>query len=92
MASCAGLSADHCCHIAGRVCSFLEERTVPGRRWACGLRRELGSWENVHEDSRYVAAVKPTMDRLGVQCGDWPGPGTTCATCGVVGWLRGDNR
>jgi hypothetical protein len=88
VASCPGNGEEHCCWIAGEQCAFLEEGTVSGRRWACGLRRELGSWEAVHGDARYVEAVQPFWDSrpdLGPGCGDWPLPGMTCATCGVSG-------
>lgn len=84
-ATCDGLAADHCCYLgAAGVCRYLERDTVPGRRWACGLRRELGSWDAVHADPRYLADVMPTVQNLvAVHCGDWPRPGETCATCGV---------
>jgi hypothetical protein len=69
------------------VCRFLEEGTVDGRRWACGLRRELGDWDKVHADSRYLEDVKPILEGIGVavDCGDWPPPGKACGTCGVTG-------
>jgi hypothetical protein len=35
----------------------LEENTVPGRRWACGLFRELGDWNSVIADRRYKNIV-----------------------------------
>ena len=86
MATCSGNSDGHCCHLAGRVCSFLEEDTVPGRRWTCGLRRDLGSWSATHQDPRYLAEVKPVLDAKGLpDCGDWPRPGEICAECGVTG-------
>ena len=44
---------DHCCYINGSPCKFLEENTERGKRWSCGLRRELGSWQKVITDSRY---------------------------------------
>jgi hypothetical protein len=67
-------SGEHCCWIDGAPCRFLEEWTVSGRRWACGLMRELGSWDAVHADSGYVEFVQPTYDRLfpGYGCGDYP--------------------
>jgi hypothetical protein len=87
-ATCDGLAADHCCYLgAAGVCRYLERDTVPGRRWACGLRRVLGSWGKVHADPRYLANVKPVLVDIGVKvdCGQWPTPGETCATCGVTG-------
>ena len=45
---------EHCCWINNKVCKFLEEYSEPGFRWSCGLRRELGSWDAVIEDKRYM--------------------------------------
>ena len=77
--TCHGNPATHCCWLAGNPCPFLEVDTVPGRRWACGLRRSLGSWEKVHADSRYQTQVRPAWDdveeatgRPFADCGDWP--------------------
>ena len=68
-------TGDHCCWIAGELCPHLEEGTVPGRRWVCGLYRELGSWEQVYADPRYLAsdAAAWFADAYpGFGCGDWP--------------------
>lgn len=71
---CHGNGPDHCCYVNGQVCPFLEENTVPGRRWACGLYRQLGDWNLVHTDPRYLAVVKPVWDEFGVaDCGDFKG-------------------
>jgi hypothetical protein len=69
------------------VCPHLEEGTVTGRRWACALRRELGSWSAVHADARYRRDVRPFWDGFApaLDCGTWPTAGATCATCGQVG-------
>ena len=68
---------DHCCWIEGVACPFLEEETVQGRHWACGLLRELGSWEKVHTDPRYVATLKPIWEQKGIKdCGNY-----TCENC-----------
>lgn len=86
--NCPGDTEDHCCYLNGPPCHFLEENTVPGRRWACGLYRELGSWDKVHSDERYVTQIKPVWESsslAGYDCGDWPNPGRTCATCGGSG-------
>jgi len=71
---CHGNGPDHCCSLGQYgVCQYLEENTVEGRRWACGLLRELGAWSRVHVDGRYLRDVKPKLDELGVvDCGDWP--------------------
>lgn len=72
---CHGNGADHCCYL-GKYgpCEHIEENTVPGRRWSCGLFRVLGSWEAVHADARYLKDVKPKLEDigLGVDCGEWP--------------------
>ena len=72
---CHGNGPDHCCYINGGVCQFLEEDTVPGRRWVCGLYRELGDWAAVHSDPRYQAAPIAdwfTRTHPGYGCGDYP--------------------
>lgn len=69
---CHGNQPDHCCYVDGKRCRFLEENTVEGRRWVCGLRRELGSWEAVHADPGYQKHVQPFWDKVGiVSCGVW---------------------
>jgi hypothetical protein len=79
--------AEHCCWVDGEVCRFLEIDTMPDRHWVCGLRRRLGSWEAVHVDPGYLEHVKPAWQRTEAitDCGDWPGPGVICGTCGVTG-------
>lgn len=75
MDRCHGNGPDHCCTIQGVTCPYLEEGTVKGRRWACGLLRELGSWEAVYTDPRYQASAAAAYfaDRHpGYGCGDWP--------------------
>jgi hypothetical protein len=77
---------EHCCWVAGQVCPLLVEH-AGGRRWACSLRLELGSWEAVHADPRYQPireAWQRTRKRPS-DCGDYPGPGEWCATCGRRG-------
>jgi len=84
MADCLGLADDHCCYIGGEVCSYLEEGTVAGRRWVCGLLRELGSWARVYGDGRYDGVrVKLRARGMTFDCGDWPGDGDRCASCGL---------
>jgi hypothetical protein len=76
----------HCCWIAGAVCPFLRDDGDAVRRWVCTLREQLGAWQAVHGDPRYLAVVRPTLAALGqADCGDWPGPGVTCGECGAVG-------
>lgn len=53
MFTCTGDGADHCCYLDGKPCPHLEEGTVPGRRWACGLLRQTGTWAAVAADPRY---------------------------------------
>lgn len=81
---CHGNTQDHCCYIEG-PCTYLEEGTVPGRRWACGLYRVHGSWNAMYQTSEYQA-VKEKLNKVGidVDCGDWPPPGVRCGTCGGI--------
>lgn len=88
MATCEGNGDDHCCHLGGHVCRYLAVVGTTGRRFACRLRSELGNWQAVHADPRYLADVKPVLEALPTvdgDCGDWPPPGLTCGTCGVTG-------
>lgn len=70
---------DHCCWLEGEPCPALEEN-VDGRRYACGLRRRLGSWEAVYDDPWYQEYVQPVLNRHGIEsCGAWgPGSGQCC--------------
>ena len=83
---CLGNGADHCCYVAGSACPHLEEHTVPGRRWACGLMREHGDWDQVIADPRYLRDVAPHFGEM--NCRDWPdGTGVNagqCEDCGCV--------
>lgn len=85
---CHGNGADHCCYWPDPVtreqlvCPFLEQNTVPGRRWACGKRRILGSWSAVHADPEYINVVGNLWQNaneiwqalwmVGLRCGSWP--------------------
>lgn len=51
---CHGNASEHCCYQAGVVCPYLEEGTVAGRRWVCGLLRRYGSWEAMNTSPEYV--------------------------------------
>lgn len=66
---------DHCCWVEGEPCQHLVVDGPTGRRFACGLRTELGSWALVHADPRYLAHPKPEWVRLGTvgDCGEWEG-------------------
>jgi len=81
---CLGNAQDHCCYVNGQACKYLEENTVEGRRWACGLRRELGSWDAVIASDRYQQDVAPHFGEM--NCRDWPdGEGANkgrCVDCG----------
>jgi hypothetical protein len=86
MSLCSGNEEDHCCYLKGRVCEHLEENTVSGRRWACGIRRKYNSWQETYQDLDYIKDVKPILDEIGIpDCGDWPRPNEQCAICGVIG-------
>ena len=86
---CHGNADDHCCYLGlDGVCKYLEENTVPGRRWVCGLMRKLGSWDAVLASDEYQRDLQPFYDRYGdgtSSCRDWPDPakGQKCKTCGA---------
>lgn len=82
---CEGKGDDHCCYIKGEPCHYLEENTVPGRRWACGLKRIYGDWDLVLDSLEYKTDVAPNWARMGedYNCRDWPDiPGRFCGQCG----------
>ena len=80
---CAGNGDEHCCWVAGKPCPHLEENTVPGRRWACGLYRHYGDWTKVITSDAYCKDVAPTFDKAGINCRDWPTNKKWCNTCGA---------
>lgn len=72
--TCHGNGDDHCCYVEGAPCVHLT--STDDRKWACGLLVELGSWEAVHADLRYLETPRPVWIQRGVpDCGDWLGPG-----------------
>jgi hypothetical protein len=86
---CLGNAKDHCCYNGrGQPCKFLIENytdeTGYFRRWACSLRAELGDWDKVITDPRYIAEHTWAT---GLNCRDWPdGEGVNrgvCKECGV---------
>jgi hypothetical protein len=83
---CRGNAKTHCCWLKGNVCKYLEEDTVADRRWACGLRRELGDWDKVLASVEYTTHIAPHFGPKGINCKDWPdktdsGP-ARCGDCG----------
>ena len=54
MSECHGNADEHCCFVGEHgLCDYLEENTVPGRRWACGLLRKYGTWDAVNHSPEY---------------------------------------
>ena len=82
---CSGNSEQHCCWLSGMVCTFLEENTVEGRRWACGLRRQYGNWDDAVNSAEYLRLIEPHFGPQGVNCRDWPdlSKGQYCGECGI---------
>ena len=78
--TCGATRTAHCCWIGGEECRHLY---FDADKPVCTLRAKYGSWPAAHASPEYQANVKPTMVRLGMDCGDWPGK--TCATCGASG-------
>ena len=88
MSNCSGNNEGHCCHFFSGVCQFLEENTVPGRRWACSLLRKYGSWEEMYLSEEWKIVIADAIaSGLGedYRCGSWPPPGHKCGECGVIG-------
>lgn len=85
---CLGNGDDHCCYVKGQPCKFLitdhVDETGYFRKWACSLRAELGDWDLVITDRRYIEAHNWAP---GLNCRDWPdGEGVNrgvCKECGV---------
>ena len=75
---------EHCCYVNSKPCKYLEEHTQEGFRWTCGLRRELGDWDKVLADPRYIQDVQSVWDSLKLQdgtpmnCRDWPYANNHC--------------
>ena len=84
-----GSGDDHCCYFRGEVCQYLRQEYPTDRyKWSCALRTELGDWDKVHNDERYIINVKPNYTLIGhpdLNCGDFPQKGVTCHTCGNIG-------
>lgn len=85
---CFGNKDSHCCSINGKDCKYLEENTMPDRRWACGLMRKLQDWDAVLISKEYITDVKGKFAHPETNCRDWPdGIGANshnCVECGVV--------
>ena len=84
-----GSRGDHCCYVAGKVCRFLVDGEMP----RCGLKMELGDWEKVHNDPRYLEHVRPNWDEAGVSdCGEFgtgrDGKPKACCFAGSNEWQR----
>jgi len=82
---CSGNASDHCCWVNGKPCPLMIENHVDEtgyfRRWACGLRAELGDWDLVIADPRYKEATGTAWTN-GLNCRDWPdGVGVNKGTC-----------
>lgn len=75
--TCHGNSPDSpCCWVDGELCVHLVLGPHPdGRRAACGLFIELGSWDAVHADERYEHVHAAWITAGVPDCGDWVGPG-----------------
>jgi len=75
---------NHCCWFNGEVCRYLEENSG-GRRWSCSLLKELGDWEMVYADPRYIENIIPLYLAIDIgitRCSDWPPTGVVCNDCG----------
>ena len=81
-----GAGQSHWCWINGEECWYLVVDQHPTRKYACGLMMELGSWDAVYADPRYVRDVRAAFDEWAdperwPDCGDWWPKRNLC--CGV---------
>ena len=53
MLECHGNGPDHCCYINQQPCPHLQQHTMPGRRWVCGLLVKYGSWQAMNQSPEY---------------------------------------
>lgn len=81
---CHGNADTHCCWLGGVECDYVEERSMPDRRWACGLMRELKDWDKVLASKEYREHVAPKLEPIGINCKDWPDKPKIyrCRACG----------
>ena len=73
---------DHCCYIGGVQCLYLEEpRGRSRRKFVCGLRATLGSWQAVNLSAEYEP-IGTHWQSIGLPynyCETYqPGPGLCC--------------
>lgn len=88
---CNGNGNDHCCYIKGDQCPYvIQDYTDENghfRKWACFLRAELGDWDKVLADPRWISVTKDAWQN-GLNCRDWPDAPEgvnrgVCKECGV---------
>lgn len=78
---CHGNTEEHCCVFGSKACRFIEENTVPGRRWACQLVREHnGDWDAAIADPRYQRYIVPLLEHfeLDYNCKTYSTEGCYC--------------
>ena len=88
---CFGNRDDHCCYLGkfssnlDSSCKYVEENTVPGRRWSCGLYNRYASWDSVLSSKEYQEDVQPFHDHHGtISCEAWPEEcNAVCVICGA---------
>ena len=78
---CRATPENHCCWLPGGVCPFFDPVALAEGNGGCSLRAELGSWDAVHKDPRYLRDVAPHWPQVDY-CGAYP-VNQRCATCGV---------
>lgn len=90
MGNCFG---DHCCYVNGAPCPFLliDDPALAPRKYACGLVHELGNWQRVEKDPRYLQQVKPHWDASGtIPCKDYPGDPQTIRAAVLAGEITNE--
>ena len=85
MGLCGTNKDNHCCWFRDGVCKYLVKNETGPFTWSCGLRLQVDNWESVYQMNEYIDNVKPRLIEAEVadECGEWPGPGKKCHTCGL---------
>lgn len=85
---CDGNSEQTCCTIRGEYCPYLifnyTDEDGHFRKFACSLRAELGNWDSVLADPRYVEDISGSWAD-GINCRDWPDAPLKHRGCNLCG-------
>ena len=85
---CDGNSEQTCCTVKGENCQYLifnyTDEDGLFRKFACSLRAELGDWDAVLSDPRYIKNIAGSW-APGINCRDWPEKPNEYRGCNLCG-------